>query len=114
MNFRFHVLGVPHTISNKDYVACAFTQKVVKFCAMMKARGHTIIHYGHESSDVECDENVGVTNDAILNEEYGDHDWHANTFKYDLNDVAYKFFYANAIREIGLRKQKNSLILLGR
>jgi hypothetical protein len=63
---RFHVLGLPHTVSSKDFNACAYTQKVVKFCKMMSARGHYIIHYGHEDSDAICNEHVSV----ITNEDW--------------------------------------------
>ena len=86
---RFHCLGIPHTISNADYIACAFTQKVVKFCEMMKARGHYIIHYGHDRSKVVADEIVGTTNDAVLKEANGDYDWHSNVFKFAMDDPAY-------------------------
>lgn len=109
--FTYHVIGVPHTVSSKSYNACAYTQKVVKFCKMMTERGHTVYHYGHEESDVICTEHVTVLPTADWKLCYGDHDWRKHFFKYDQNDHAYQTFYRNSITEIGKRKKEFDFIL---
>lgn len=111
MKFRFHVLGLPHTRTTKDFNACAYTQKALKFCKMMKDRGHYVIHYGTEGSNPECDENVNVLPNEVWEEVYGEHDYKSKFFTYDTKDKAYHTFYKNAIREVGKRKQTHDFIL---
>jgi glycosyltransferase involved in cell wall biosynthesis len=78
---------------------------------MMTEIGHTVIHYGHEESDLTCTEHVTVLSSVDWKVSYGDHDWRKHFFKYDLGDHAYQTFYRNAINEIQTRKQKNDFIL---
>lgn len=57
---RFHVCALPHTNTTKDYLACAYTAKVINFCRMMKDRGHTVFLYGGEQNEAPCDEHIVV------------------------------------------------------
>lgn len=111
MKFRFHVLGLPHTRTTEQFSACAYTQKALKFCKMMTERGHHVIHYGTEGSDPVCSEHVTVLDNETWNRVYGKHDYTSKFFTYDLSDDAYQTFFANAIVELGKRKQKNDIIL---
>lgn len=96
---KFHVLGIPHTITRKDFTTCAFTQKVVKLCQMLTRRGHHVIHYGTEGSDVECTEHVSVTSNAEWSEFYA----HPGTGFYDIDESgknkAYLELYKSRLHE---------------
>lgn len=108
---RFHVLPNPAVVTSTDYLSCAFTQKALRFCKMMKERGHEVIHYGHEESNLDCTEHVTVLTSKEWKECYDDYDWKNGWFKYDLNDSAHKISAKNAIAEIHKRKQRNDFIL---
>ena len=53
---RFHVISLPHTQTTKDYVNCAYTEKVRRFCIMMKSLGHTVYLYASEDNEAPVDE----------------------------------------------------------
>jgi glycosyltransferase involved in cell wall biosynthesis len=109
---RFHVLAVPHTVTRKDYSACAFTQKALKFCKMMHERGHTVYHYGHVESEVLCTENVAITDNALFQEAYGHYDWKKELFRHNTGDLCNRTFVERAIVEIGKRKKHHDYLLL--
>lgn len=60
---RLHVLPNPSGITNTEYRMDAFNVAVLKFTKHMQKFGHEIIHYGHESSQVECEHVTVLTND---------------------------------------------------
>lgn len=74
--FRFHVIALPHTQTNKSYSACAFTQKVLKFVQMMSSLGHEVYHYGTENNATKelCTEDVVVLSEAEQEHFFGPHD----------------------------------------
>jgi len=111
-SMRFHVLGVPHTVTRKDYSACAFTQKAFKFCKMMRKRGHFIIHYGHNESEADCDEQVSITDNELFEKSYGHYDWKKELFKHNTGDLCNKTFCERAIVEVGKRKKPNDILLM--
>jgi glycosyltransferase involved in cell wall biosynthesis len=112
VSYRFHVLGIPHTISAPEYNVCAFTQKIVRLCAMLKQRGHTVVHYGHEQSKVLCDEHVAVTYASDLSKAYGSHDWRTlGVPPFQTGDSVYRHFYARTIAAILERKRKGDFLL---
>jgi len=51
MNHTLHVVSLPHTQTTQKYLACAYTQKIVKFCNMMKFLGNTVYLYASEDNE---------------------------------------------------------------
>ena len=79
---------------------------------MMKARGHFIMHYGHEESNPDANENISVINKKEFDEVYLDtHKLNGAVNKYSNDDKAYTTFFKNAIREIRKRKLPGDIIL---
>ena len=111
MRHRIHSLGIPHTATNKDYLTCAFTQKVLKGNTMLHRLNNEVIHYGNEASDTDCAEHVTVTTTDDLKKAYGDTDFSKEFYKFDRNDHAYQTFFKNTIPALEARLQENDMIL---
>ena len=109
----FHCLSVPYAPTRKEISLCAFVQKVYKFCNEMTKRGHTVYHYGHEDSIVNCTEHVNVINNDILKESYGNlNNWKEKGFNQDVNTKAVEIFNNNCINELNKRIKSDKDFIL--
>jgi hypothetical protein len=99
-----HVLGLAHlpTIGRDPVWACAYTQKIRRFCEMMKSHGgYKVIFYGVEGSEVVADEIVPVLSEQDRSRIYGPLDAFASRFfQHGGNDEAYTIFKKNATKEM--------------
>lgn len=111
---RFHIVALPHTKTSKEYNACAYTQKVLNFCLMMKNLGHTVYHYGNEGSDVACDEHVTIMSEKMRQSFFGGNDWKKDFFAIEWDNNLPYWMYANvrAAYEIKKRMQKGDFLCL--
>ena len=109
---RFHVISLPHTQTTKEYVNCAYTEKVRRFCIMMKNLGHTVYLYASEDNEAPCDELITcITKEQQQEALAGKHFTEAE-FNNELPH--WQIFNGTAIKELGKRlEQKDFICLIG-
>ncbi len=114
MKFRFHVVGLPHTQTTADYIACAYTQKVVKFCRMMKSLGHEVFLYASEDNEAPCDELVTIVTKKEQRKWFGEYDFRQQLFniKWDAAKPYWRLPNARAIKAIRQRAKPRDFICL--
>ena len=71
---RFHLVGLPHTNTTKEFTACAFTENVRKFAIMMTSLGHDVFLYSGEFNEAPCTEHIMcITEEERLRSLNGNH-----------------------------------------
>jgi len=103
MNPTLHVLANPNGISAPRYRMEPFNQAVIKFVKNMVPLGWNVIHYGHQSSEVDCESVTCVTNQQLPPPADGD--------LFVENYTLQQIFTQKATAEIKSRKKPEDMIL---
>jgi glycosyltransferase involved in cell wall biosynthesis len=105
---RFHVVSLPHTQTTKDFAGCAYTEKVRRFCNMMKGLGHTVYLYAGEENEAEVDELIPCITETQRRIVVGNRPYVEAPFNYRLPH--WEKFNKNAIKEIRKRAEQKDFI----
>lgn len=123
--YTFHILGLAHLPTSKNYLSCAFTQKIIKQAHMLADLGHTVRIYGC-IGDYGLHKNITFVETHTIDDirsDYGDGDnryelgynWHAGDFRHDFNTDKRKStikYYARAIQEINTVKKPDDFLVI--
>lgn len=107
---RFHVIGLPHTQTTFDYTACAFTEKVRKFCIMMKNMGHHVTLYSGDQNQAPCDEHVQCYTEKDRLEAVGQS--HYTMASFDSSKPHWVRFNNKVIQELSPRLEQQDFICI--
>lgn len=109
-----HVLGLTHTQTTSEYQVCAFTQKIVKFCKMMRAQGYKVVLYAGEENEADVDEHVVVVTKAQQKNWYGEVDPtnSPNVGKFEVDSQPWIHMNSACVVEIGKRVEEGDVICL--
>jgi glycosyltransferase involved in cell wall biosynthesis len=107
---RFHVVALPHTQTTKDFANCAYTEKVRRFCNMMKGLGHTVYLYAGEENEAAVDELIPCITETQRRIVVGKKPYVEAPFDYKLPH--WEKFNNRAIKEIRKRIQDQDFICL--
>lgn len=115
MSDTLHVVALPHTQTTDEYVGCAYTSRVKKFCKMMTGRDRKVILYSGDQNDSPCDEHVVVFTEEQRREWYGEHDpndlgW--GGLKWEWTERPWMEMNARVVGEIKKRRHPHDLICL--
>lgn len=107
---RFHVVSLPHTQTTLDYTACAFTEKVRKFCIMMKNVGHHVTLYSGDQNQAPCDEHVQCYTEKDRLEAVGP--FHYTMASFDSSKPHWVRFNNKVIQELAPRLEQQDFICI--
>ena len=90
--YRFHLLGLNHLPVTREFMGCAFTQKIFKMCQMLTSLGHEVFLYAAEGSDAPCSELIVTHTMEEIRNQWGDeggdgdlgYDWKSEGFRHDI------------------------------
>lgn len=109
---RFHVVSLPHTQVTQEFSACAYTEKVRKFCNMMTDLGHEVFLYAGEKSEAKVTAHIPCISEDLRQFAVGAKPYFEASF--DWNLPHWKVFNQNATKAIKkLAKKEDFLCVIG-
>jgi glycosyltransferase involved in cell wall biosynthesis len=105
---RFHVVALPHTQVTKAFAGCAYTEKVRRFCNMMKSLGHTVYLYAGEENEANVDELITCITETQRRIVVGNKPYVEAPFNYRLPH--WEKFNKKVVAEIRKRAEKQDFI----
>lgn len=110
MTLALHVVGLPHVQTDGTFVACAYAQKVIKFCNMMYDRGHRVYLYSGDRNVARCTEHIQCFTEDERAAALGE--THYTDAPYDGNLPHWKAFNDNVAINVSMRFQRGDFLCL--